>query len=224
MFTKYALACCNSIAVLALFLVVAIFIPTFSMDFYRAEYTKYGISQRIGVPEDQLMTVTKRLTDYMRGRAEDLVITADVNGVSREFFDDRDKAHMVDVKDLFTIARAAFAAAICVLAVTWFLLRKDARLLARTALWLMLGLLVLLIALVGVIALDFNHAFNIFHSIFFNNDLWQLDPATSLLVNIVPQEFFVDIAARVGLIFGGLTLGYMCLAFVYLRVFSRRGI
>lgn len=42
----------------------------------------------------------------------------------------------------------------------------------------------------------------IFHHIFFNNDLWLLDPATDLLINIVPEPFFVDTASYIALVFG----------------------
>ena len=50
---------------------------------------------------------------------------------------------------------------------------------------------------------NFTAAFNRFHEIFFDNDLWILDPATDLLINIVPEGFFVDTALRIGLLFGG---------------------
>ena len=36
-----------------------------------------------------------------------------------------------------------------------------------------------------------------FHHIFFNNDLWMLNPDTDLLINIVPEPFFMDTAARI---------------------------
>ena len=45
-----------------------------------------------------------------------------------------------------------------------------------------------------------------FHHIFFTNDLWILDPATDMLINIVPEGFFMDTAARIALLFGSLSL------------------
>lgn len=53
-----------------------------------------------------------------------------------------------------------------------------------------------------VISTDFTKYFVIFHHIFFNNDLWLLDPATDLLINIVPEPFFVDTASYIALVFG----------------------
>ena len=55
--------------------------------------------------------------------------------------------------------------------------------------------------LAGIISTDFTKYFIIFHKIFFTNDLWQLDPRTDLLINIVPEPFFMDTAARIGITF-----------------------
>ena len=38
---------------------------------------------------------------YLRGNREDLVVDTVVAGKPREFFNDREKAHMVDVQNLF---------------------------------------------------------------------------------------------------------------------------
>ena len=219
MFIKNSLAICNALSIVTIFLVTAIYLPTFNMNFYKTEYAKYSIPQRIGVSEIQLMEVTKRLTDYMLGRADDIAITAEVNGVTREFFDERDKAHMIDVKGLFDLARIIFVIALCMVIFTYVMLRNDMLLLCRVSQWSFLSFFALFTAIVGIIALDFNRAFIWFHLIFFNNDLWILDPTVSLLINIVPQEFFVDISIRIGLIFVGLSIGYiLCVkAAVYLH-------
>lgn len=41
---------------------------------------------------------------------------------------------------------------------------------------------------------------------FFNNDLWILDPSTDMLINIVPEGFFMDTAGRIAFLFGSLSL------------------
>ena len=211
MVLRKLLAIWNACAVLVMFLIIAIYLPTFNLDFYKAEYRKYNIPQQIGISENQLMEVTKRLTGYMLGRVDDIVITAEINGVTREFFDERDKAHMVDVKGLFDLARTAFIISLCVVIFTWAALRNDMALLFRKSRLVFVFFLALLIILAGIISLDFERAFVRFHYIFFDNDLWILDPSVSLLINIVPQEFFIDIAVRVGLIFGVLIIGYTAL-------------
>ena len=57
-----------------------------------------------------------------------------------------------------------------------------------------------------IISTDFTKYFVMFHHIFFSNDLWILDPTTDMLINIVPEGFFMDTAARIGLLFGSLSL------------------
>ncbi|MFQ9799458.1 MAG: DUF1461 domain-containing protein [Clostridia bacterium] len=38
---------------------------------------------------------------------------------------------------------------------------------------------------------DFNRYFTIFHLLFFDNDLWILNPATDLMINIVAGTLFL---------------------------------
>ena len=49
--------------------------------------------------------------------------------------------------------------------------------------------------------LDFNKYFTYFHLIFFDNDLWLLDPNTDLLIQMLPEEFFISIFRRIVLFF-----------------------
>lgn len=55
-----------------------------------------------------------------------------------------------------------------------------------------------------MVASDFNKYFFLFHEIFFNNDLWLLDPATDLMIRMLPEEFFADMLIRIGSIFVGM--------------------
>lgn len=48
---------------------------------------------------------------------------------------------------------------------------------------------------------DFNRYFTYFHLIFFNNDLWLLNPNTDLLIQMLPEEFFISIFIRIILFF-----------------------
>jgi uncharacterized membrane protein len=53
--------------------------------------------------------------------------------------------------------------------------------------------------------------------IFFDNDLWILNPATDLLVNIVPQPFFIDIAIFIGALFVSASLLLILVTSLYIR-------
>lgn len=65
-----------------------------------------------------------------------------------------------------------------------------------------------------VCALDFNRAFIAFHHLFFTNDLWLLDPATDLMIRLLPETFFAQVAGRAALLAllgpaGALVLGVL---------------
>ena len=53
--------------------------------------------------------------------------------------------------------------------------------------------------LIGMIFVDFSKYFVYFHLILFDNDLWILDPKTDLLIQMMPESFFVDMAIKIGL-------------------------
>ncbi len=46
-------------------------------------------------------------------------------------------------------------------------------------------------------AVDFSSAFTFFHETLFTNDLWLLNPETDLLLRLLPEQFFADIAATI---------------------------
>jgi integral membrane protein (TIGR01906 family) len=58
-----------------------------------------------------------------------------------------------------------------------------------------LGLIVVLAAVVAVLCvIDFTQVFTTFHHIFFDNDLWILDPRKDNLINIMQEDVFSDAA------------------------------
>ena len=183
---------------------VAYWIP----GYYEHEYRKYQVTEDVDMEMDDLLQVTEEMMDYLRGGREDLHVMTTVGGQSREFFNEREIAHMEDVRGLFIgglrLRAGALVLAAAMLALIALRRRKETLyILARSfrigsafiaAAALILGL---------VMSTDFTRYFTIFHQIFFDNDLWILNPATDLLINIVPEPFFMDTALYIGLIFGG---------------------
>jgi integral membrane protein (TIGR01906 family) len=61
---------------------------------------------------------------------------------------------------------------------------------------------------------NFTLYWDYFHYIFFDNDLWQLDPRTDVLIQMVPEEFFYDLVVRIifyfigGMVILGTMLGF----------------
>jgi len=200
-----AIASVNALCVILLLLYVAVHLPTFNMSFYRWQYSVNDTFNVVSMQEDELMAVTQHMLDYMRGRTPNLQIEAIVDGQSRPFFSEREILHMIDVYDLFMLGNGirnlAAALILGTIALIWFMREPILLTLAKAFRWVSASLIASLAVLTFLIALDFNHAFIIFHEIFFDNDLWLLDPATELLINIVPLQFFITLSSIIAAIF-----------------------
>ena len=69
--------------------------------YFEREYEKYHVTERVGMEMEDLLAVTDEMMAYLKGEREDLVIETVVNGAEREFFNEREKLHMEDVRGLF---------------------------------------------------------------------------------------------------------------------------
>ena len=180
--------------------------------YYEKEYAKYGVLNDVHMEMDDLLDVTDEMMAYLRGNREDLHVPTIVNGQPREFFNDREIAHMEDVQGLFIgglwLRRIGILITLCFAALAYFRGRKSAertealkRLIPKSLCIGTGAVFAVALALIGIISTDFSKYFIVFHKIFFNNDLWVLDPRTDMLINIVPEGFFFDTAARIALVF-----------------------
>jgi len=192
----------GSIALILGLLIASIEMFAVNTKFYQREYHKLGTAQSIGISEEDLNRVTDRLIGYTVDAEDNLDIQAEIKGEMREVFDAREKAHMVDVKALYLGARTvrivSLVLAAVLFAAAFIAGRGDAlRTLCRSFLWVSVGF----VAFVGAIglyaAIDFSSFWTSFHHVFFTNDLWLLDPRTEVLIQMVPEQFFSDLVARI---------------------------
>lgn len=176
--------------------------------YFEKEFRKYQVAERVRMDPKDLLTVTDEMMDYLRGDRDDLVVQTTVDGEEREFFNEREKLHMADVRGLFLSAMALRLGAGILTFLLWAVLlwKKQGLVLLRMLQWgigLFLGGLAVLAALA---ATNFTKYFAAFHQLFFENDLWILDPETDLLINILPEGFFRDTAFAVLVLFPGVCL------------------
>lgn len=175
--------------------------------YFEREYTKYNVLDSLpSMTMEDLLEVTDEMMDYLKGEREDLHVVTVMDGQEREFFNEREIAHMEDVQVLFLRAMSLRRACIfiCVLCLGFlFLTKAPVRRVLPPSICAGTGLFFGITAILAlIISGDFTKYFVIFHHIFFDNDLWILDPATDMLINIVPEGFFMDTAARIALLFG----------------------
>ncbi len=203
-FAGFLCACClMAILLITSVEAVAYWIP----DYYQKEYEKYQVLEDL--PEmtmDDLLIVTDEMMAYLRGDRDDLHVFTTMGGQYREFFNEREIAHMEDVRVLFLAAIQIRRAALGIIVLCLiFLAVSKAKLLKILPRAICLGMGAVFLAGAGLwalIASDFNRYFVIFHHIFFDNDLWILNPETDMLINIVPEPFFMDTAFLILTIFG----------------------
>jgi len=192
-----------------MFLLTDIQLVAYNREYYRTEYIKYGIPEQIGMSMDNLMDSTEKLLLYLENKRLDLNFKASFYKGEEEFFSQRDKQHMIDVKGLFTkgLFIRNFSLAYILMFILIFFRRKPFKERIRTfsvygAAIAAAGIIPVII-LVILMEIDFYKYFTVFHEIFFNNDLWLLDPATDRLINIFPQDFFTDMAFSISYLYIG---------------------
>lgn len=143
--------------------------------------------------------------------------------LSEELFTERERLHMEDVLALFVggrrIATGCLVGAVILLALAFFLGRRRALgfgLLAGIGLFLGIVLFVAVWA-----AIDFDGWFRTMHELVFTNDLWLLDPADSMLINMLPLDFFIGAVRTIALRFG---LGALVMALTgFAMQYQRKG-
>ncbi len=182
--------------------------------YFETEYTKHDVLNDL--PEmtmEDLLDVTDQMMAYLRGDREDLHIYTTMGGEYREFFTEREIAHMDDVQKLFiaglTIRNICLVLIIVCIAAAWFLTRNDKSILYAYPRSMCAGagvLFVVTAVIAAICSTDFDRYFVVFHHIFFDNDLWLLDPRVDMLVNIVPEGFFMDTALYIVIIFAVLVI------------------
>ena len=192
-------------AVWALFIIaVPLFLITGSVAWafnstglYNNGFEKYSISRISGITDSDLRQVSAELRGYFNSGDEPLSVRTNIFGVEQDLFNDREVAHMKDVKRLvwgIYILALASAVYLTLVVAAGFAKQRGRFLepLAKQVAWGG-GLTLLLLVIFGVAAsAGFDSLFLKFHQLSFANDLWQLDPRTDYLVKIFPQNFWFD--------------------------------
>ena len=204
----------------AMFLVViALLITSFQIGiygdpdygFYEKEYEKYEVTESLDMTMEQVMEVTSYMMDYLIGREDILSLETNVDGRTQDFFNEQDRLHMADVRNLFLGGlRLRTACVVLVLLLLGFLAvtRADIRKEITRGYFFALGVFAALIMILLIsFAVDFTASFTLFHEIFFTNDLWLFDPAEDFMIRMLPEGFFYDMVMRIGTFFvGGLVI------------------
>lgn len=152
---------------------------------------------------------------FVEGSSEDLPTAAG----GAQVFDDAERAHLRDVRGVVAGTRVAFAAA-----AGWLVLivvrsattggRRQVALVARDG---AIASAVGVAALVALAAAAFEPVFLLFHQVFFPQGNFAFDPATSDLLVLYPEPYWVGVTLRVGLTFLAFAAGVAGAAALFAR-------
>lgn len=175
--------------------------------FYEREYKKYQVADSLNMTMDNIMDVTDQMMAYLIGKKAELSVIIDVDGETQDFFNEQDRFHMGEVKNLFLGGlkiRNIMLVAVLLILILLAARKADMIKLLPRAYFVTLGITgVITIVLGGLFASDFDKYFRIFHEIFFDNDQWMFDPATDYMIRMLPEGFFYDFVFRIGGFFVG---------------------
>ena len=213
---------------------------------WRKEYAKYDTPQYVTgeMSLDDAVYITEQMLDYCIGRIDTLDDTeATIDGVTAPFFTEREKLHLADCRAIFLGAVKFRIVALLVTAglllAVWFSVQKRceaelgreeargptricfARLLSRGYLRALAALVLFALFLVVLGMIDFTFLFTKFHHVFFDNDLWILNPRVDNLVNVMQESVFSDAAITIGSIWAVCAACLAALSCFALRKTSR---
>ncbi len=184
---------------------------SFNVDHYLTQFERYDVPEVTGMDMENLEYTVEDMHRYLRGDDRHRLETEAYFGDElRPVYGEREILHMIDVRDLFVAGKNIRNIG----AIVFFLLMvlmvfQDKR--WKKNIWnLLFYTMIGNILFFGLLALlmyvDFNRYFVIFHLIFFDNDLWLLNPQTDTLIQMVPQPFFYNTAYKITGIYAGVMI------------------
>ncbi len=217
----------GSIALIIAILILSIEMFVMNRGFFESEYSKLGTAQSIGMSEQDLSKVTDNLLSYTEGNRDSLDMEAKINGITEEVFGEREKDHMVDVRNMFITARLVrtvclIAAAVFIAAAFIISRKKAVRSLCISFTNVSIAFLFTLAVLGLYAVIDFTSFWTHFHYLFFSNNLWMLDPRTDILIMMVPEQFFSDLIIRIAIRFVSIFAALNIAAIVGNSIYKKR--
>ena len=155
----------------------ALFSVGLNDEIYNLAQMRSGVTEESSsVTTEERLALNQDVAKYLSGRSDS------IDGLS-----ERAQAHMQDVRALLNGVRVGMYVLMG--------LTRLPRAFVRTA-----GGVIAVCAAVGIFAATrFSGMFEAFHRLFFDNDLWFLNPAEDALIRVMPEKFFMNMALGVGI-------------------------
>lgn len=204
---KSAIAAIMTISTFFIIMGFSISYNSYDINYYMNNYRENNISEKTSIKEDGLKEISLDIIKYLKEGKEEYL---------NNYFNEREISHMVDVFNLFQLMRTLIkiGAIFLVITIIIALKRFGLRSLLNSIIFGNISLILAMICLIGVISLNFGKSFIIFHELFFDNDLWILNPETDLMINMLTEDFFMKLGFRIALTYLTITIIIIVAAFL----------
>lgn len=188
-----------------LILLLSFRLVVFDIDFYKSEFEKHGIYERFDKEAD---SAVENLIAYMK------------SGIPlSDFFNEKEKLHMADVKAIVQKLFISLYILSCIILLSL--------LYNRTYFFKSLfygGILTLIIIpLFFIFAYtSFDFIFYKFHEVSFSNDFWKLNPEVDNLKALMPDGFFYDALLRIFFISSVISVLFILFGFFSVKKRTRK--
>lgn len=167
-------------------------------NFYIPKYEDMHLASDIGVSQKDLNKSIRLLLDYLEDKRDDINGKITWYGVEQSMFNEKEKSHMVDVKALYqnALKTAKVSGLVFCLVILYFYWNEKEKMfayLSKGLLSAVASLVVLLVFFGFWILTDFTSFWTWFHTVFFSNQLWLLDPNTDFMICMLPETIFYQI-------------------------------
>ena len=177
-----------------------------SLWLYKNGFQKYNVSQTTDLDEAELEKAATGLISYFNSDEEYISLTVVKDGQPFELFNQREVAHLKDVKALvrlnyrLLLGTAIYVGAYAGICLFWRRRRYWRQTAWGTAIGSSITLGMIIAMGIGAM-LNFQELFLQFHFLAFTNELWMLDPTQDYLIMLFPEGFWYD----AGMLFGQIT-------------------
>ena len=186
----------------------------FNKDLYKKEFSKYNVYTNL--KDYDVESINNNVLNYL--------VNGKNNLIENNFFNEREKTHLLDVKNLiqtiFNIYYFSIILIILLIIILIILLNFNFRLITkRFLIILIIGSLLILLDAAAFFVLsnfNFNFVFDIFHKTFFSAGTFTFNPTFENIVVLYPENLFFDFLVK---IISDTILSSMILFFVSIILF-----
>lgn len=204
----------TAMAGMLLLIYIAFFGAVMQPEFLKDVNVKLDTHIKLGMSEDDLEKVVNSMVFFTTGKQNTLQVRVTMHGVERDFYNEKEIAHIEDVRELVQKVRVCMIICGVIFAVgtmVFCCIKEKIRL--ATGFLVSLGMILLAAVFIAVVAvIDMQAVVNGFHYLFFDNDLWWLDYRTDMVVWLFSNDMYGDAIIRIGVWLAALLVPFSVLS------------